>query len=112
MRPFGGAFSLALKHSCTYGPRHHPHHRRPHGCLQFEAVITNAKRLPWKNAANGNAYGLLPASIRSDLIAIANRRVAPATLRAGLQPSHLDLLTAVASAGLLNHHYNTSAPRA
>lgn len=60
---------------------------------QLETITTNAKRLPWKNAANGNTYGLLPVSIRSDLLAIASESPAPAETKAAAHADPLNFLS-------------------
>jgi hypothetical protein len=59
---------------------------------ELETIITNAKHLPWKSAANGNAYGLLPLSIRSDLLAIADESPAPAAIEIAAHADPLNFL--------------------
>jgi hypothetical protein len=65
---------------------------------QLEVVITNAKRLPWKTATNGNSYGLLPVSVRSDLIAAASTATPTAVEAAERQAEILALTTNLSNA--------------
>jgi len=70
---------------------------------ELEELITNAKRQSWKHAANGNAYGLLPNSIRADLERITAPPKQPVTATPAAQPClHATVSTTMPLTGFLS----------